>query len=116
MEFPDEISSEDYKDLAERILNKTIAKKVITVIEKDGEISAIKFSATYRDKKGRFQSAFVLEHIYGKQKKRAVYLLAFNMYVDSILPDSHKLDPNHPYNVTEDSLEIVKTFFRPIEK
>ena len=66
MEFPDEISSEDYKELAERILNKTIAKKAITVIEKDDEISAIKFSATYRDEKGRFQSAFVLEHIYGK--------------------------------------------------
>ena len=53
------MNSYDYKEKAERILNKTTAIKVL-IEAKNG----VKFSATYRDEKGRFQSAQVLEYLY----------------------------------------------------
>jgi hypothetical protein len=60
--------------------------------------NGVKYSATYRNEKGQFESAQVIEYTdKSNQPHRAVYLPNRNIYVDSFTPKDHKPDANKPY-------------------
>jgi hypothetical protein len=59
---------------------------------KSKEVSSngVKYSATYRNEKGRFESAQVIEYKdENDQSHRAVYLKDRNIWVDSFTPKDH---------------------------
>ena len=68
---------------------------------KDVASNGVKFSATYRNEKGQFESAQVFEYTQIIKKEiiphRAVYLPKKNIWVDSYTPKDHKPNADQPY-------------------